>query len=168
MTEPTAARGFHLLDLCALVIGYGLASILVRAFWPSASEETAAVVTVISVVYAWLGVAMSGPLVLARRRTAAARSTAYTWAELAWLIIGFYWIGMTILIVPIRLRHTHLTDAGLLGILPFLAALVLRLLSPRHPAPVADGRWTHRAAVGLLATWPVVWLLLILLGKTLL
>ncbi|MDR3635237.1 MAG: hypothetical protein P4L84_15640 [Isosphaeraceae bacterium] len=171
MTEPTTDRGFHLLDLCALVIGYGLASLLVRAFWSSASEESAAVEVVIGLIYLWLGMAMSGPLVLARRRRTVARQGLYTWAELAWLIIGFYWIGMTILIVPIRLRHAHLIDAGLLGVFPFLAALGLRLLSPRRQDQAAEtGRrnWTHAAAVVLLATWPIAWVALILLGKTLL
>jgi len=171
MTETTTDRGFHLLDLSALVVGYGLASLLIRAFWPSASDETTAVVIVIGLIYLWLGMAMSGPLVLARHRRAAGRAKHYTWAELAWLIIGFYWIGMTVLIVPIRMRHTHLLDAGLLGVFPFLAALVLRFLSrQRGDIGGSDARpnWTHRAAVALLATWPVAWVALILVGKTLL
>jgi hypothetical protein len=107
---------------------------------------------------------------MARRRRTPARVGAdlYTWAELAWLIIGFYWIGLTILVVPIRLRTTHLTDAGLLGVLPFAAALLLRLLSGRRQAPVDHASWTHRTALVLLVTWPVTWVALILVGKTLL
>lgn len=171
MTEQTTDQGFHLLDLSALVVGYGLASLLIRAFWPSAGEETTTVLIVIGLVYLWLGLAMSGPLVLARRRRVAGHAKHYTWAELAWLIIGFYWIGMTVLIVPIRLRNTHLIDAGLLGVFPFLAAFVLRFLSPRRGTlsePAGRRPWTHRTAVILLATWPVAWVALILLGKTLL
>ena len=168
MTEPTTDRGFHLLDLSALVMGYGLAALLVRAFWPAASDETAAVVVVIGLIFLWLGMAMSGPLVLARHRGTAARAGVYTWAELAWLIIGFYWIVMTILVVPIRIRSMHLKDAGLLGAFPFLAAVVLRFLSPKRRRGGEHASWTHLAAVVLLATWPVTWIGLILVGKTLL
>lgn len=171
MTEHTPRRAFHLLDLSALVIGYGLASLLIRAFWPSASDESTAIAIVAALIYLWLGMAMSGPLVLARRRRSEGRPVAYTWAELAWLVIGFYWIGMMILIVPTRLHDTHLLDAGILGVFPFLAALVLRFLSPRRKGPTEETAvvtWTHHAAIVLLATWPVAWLALILLGKTLL
>jgi hypothetical protein len=175
MSETASPRSFHLLDLSALVVGYGLASLLIRAFGPSAAQETAGVIVMIGLVYLWLGMAMSGPLVLARHRRprarAGARENPYTWAELAWLIIGFYWIGMTVLVVPFRLRDAHLIDAGLLGVFPFLAALVLRFLSPRRwnvDEETARRNWTHRAAVVLLVTWPVSWLALILLGKTLL
>lgn len=171
MTERSTHRRFHLLDLTALVIGYGLASLLVRAFWPSAGEESTVILIVIALIYLWLGMAMSGPMILGRRRRVAARASTYTWAELAWLLIGFYWIAMTVLIVPVRSRETHLLDAGLLGAFPFLAALGLRRLTPgRRPSveTTSTPPWTHRAAIVLLATWPVAWLALILLGKTLL
>ena len=171
MTEGPTHRGFHLLDLTALVIGYSLASLLVRAFWPSAGEESTIVLVVIALIFLWLGMAMSGPLILGRRRRAADGAGTFTWAELAWLVIGFYWIAMTVLIVPVRLHGTHLLDAGLLGAFPFLAGLGLRLLSPgrkRSVEATSTPHWTHRAAIVLLATWPVAWLALILLGKTLL
>lgn len=170
MTDGATPRGFHLLDLSALVVGYGLASLLIRAFWTAASEETTAVVTV-ALIYLWLGMAMSGPLVLFRYRRSASQKSPYTWAELAWLIIGFYWIGLTILMVPIRLRGTRVLDAGLVGVFPFLAALVLRFLSPRRSTETGAAStrtWTHRTAVGLLLSWPLIWLALILVGKTLL
>ena len=94
---------------------------------------------------------------------------ARTWVELAWLIIGFYWIAMTVLIVPARLRETRLFDSAILGVFPIAAAFALRFLNPRRR--LAQGQppaWTHHAGVGLLAAWPVAWIALILLGKTLL
>jgi hypothetical protein len=180
MDPPTRARteGLHLLDLLALMVGYGLASLLVRAFWPSDDSPDAGHVVAIGITYAWLGLAMSGPVVLAIHRRAAARapeavadadagaSPSRTWAELAWLIIGFYWIGLTILVVPIRLAQAPLRDATVLGVFPILAALVLRFIGPVPRA--AQPGWTHRTAIGLLLTWPVAWVALILLGKTLL
>ena len=91
-----------------------------------------------------------------------------TWAELAWLIIGFYWIGLTVLVVPVRLHRSPLHDAALFGLFPIAAALVLRFLDRpsrrSRPNPEAPA-WTHRAAVGLLLTWPLAWIALILLGK---
>ena len=35
MNNPGRPRGFHLLDLSAIVVGYGMASLLIRAFWPA-------------------------------------------------------------------------------------------------------------------------------------
>src|SRR4051812_29621485 len=108
MNQTARTRGFHLLDLAAIVVGYGMASLLVRAFWPSGGRPPLAEAAVIVLVYAWLGLAMSGPLVLLIRRAdpsareveqgtgvgdnAATSGVTRTWAELAWLIIGFYWI----------------------------------------------------------------------------
>ena len=94
-----------------------------------------------------------------------------TWAELAWLIIGFYWIGLTILVVPARMHRSPLHDTALIGLLPVAAALVLRILDrpSRRSRPTGDSPpWTHHAAVGLLVTWPPAWIALILLGKSLL
>jgi hypothetical protein len=177
MSDSTPPRGFHLLDLAALVVGYGLASMLVRAFWPSGGMPDAPATFVLGLVYLWLGLAMSGPIVLATRRRGAAGTVAdehnlpesRTWAELAWLIIGFYWIGLTILVVPVRMRESRLFDSAILGIFPVVAALGLRLLGPRRLPPNAShASWTHRAAIAMLVTWPFAWVALILLGKTLL
>jgi hypothetical protein len=85
-----------LIDLAALVAGYAMASLLARAFWPMSGESEAAVFVVLGLAYLWLGLAMSGPLVLAVRRRgdrvdpAVNPPEALTWAEMAWSIIGFY------------------------------------------------------------------------------
>jgi hypothetical protein len=198
MNGPTSPRprGFHLVDLCALVLGYGMASLLVRAFWPSGEGPTVVEAVVIGLFYSWLGLAMSGPLVLLFRRPAsppvasegggedqaagavpvkqapAVPGAAHTWAELAWLIIGFYWIVLTVLAVPVRLNRSPLPDAALVGLFPIAAALILQRLDRRsrrpRPGPGDAPAWTHRAAVGLLLTWPLAWIALILLGKSLL
>jgi hypothetical protein len=137
MNGPTSLPGLHLLDLTALVAGYAMASLLVRAFWPSGSSSEAGVVVVLGLVYLWLGLAMSGPLILAVRRRGsrdepAADPQSLSWAEMAWSIIGFYWIGLTVLVVPVRLAHTRLLDTALLGVFPILAALGLRLFGPKR------------------------------------
>lgn len=187
MSRSDQPRGFRLLDLTAIVVGYGMASLLVRAFWPSGGRPPFAEIAVIVLVYTWLGLAMSGPLVLLVHRPTppagedaiaagpgadhAADPGSRTWAELAWLIIGFYWIGLTVLVVPVRLHRSPLHDATLLGLFPIAAALVLRFLDRGSRRPGTNREtpaWTHRAAIGLLLTWPVTWLALILLGKNLL
>jgi hypothetical protein len=172
---------FYLLDATALVVGYGLASLLVRAYWPGPGSGTPSVwvVSTIGLVFLWLGLAMSGPVVLLIRRPPPApeapgddpRPDPRTWAELAWMIIGFYWIGLTVLVVPRRLEGARLLDSALLGVFPMLAALALRCVGPRRSwtsaGPGERGlTWTHRAGVALLITWPFAWVGLILLGKT--
>ena len=169
----TSPPRFHLLDASALVVGYGLASMLVRAYWPDSGPPSVWAVIVIGLVFLWLGMAMSGPIVLLIHRPAAVDPDAEeqaeprTWAELAWMIVGFYWIGLTILVVPVRFRGGRVLDSAILGIFPFLAALGLRFLGPRRNVPRGRERlWTHHAAVALLVTWPFAWAALILLGKT--
>ena len=180
MEEDKGHAGFHLLDVAALVVGYGLASMLVRAYWPLTGVPVVWAVLVIGVVYAWIGLAMSGPVVLLTRRPAARRPEPddesnvepRTWAEVAWLIIGFYWIGLTILVVPSRTRGTLVLESAILGIFPVLAAIFLRFSGIRVrrfvAGPGAATAWTHHAGVWLLLTWPFAWMGLILLGKTLL
>lgn len=176
MSVSKGHAGFHLLDTAALVVGYGLASLLVRAFWPVTGTPPVAKVMVIALVFLWLGLAMSGPVVLLIRRTPAPAPDAdqddrptdpRTWAELAWLIIGFYWIGLTVLVVPIRMPGTRFLDSAVLGVFPVLAALGLRVFGPRRTARAGDtDSWTHRAGVILLVTWPFAWVGLIVLGKS--
>ena len=70
MSDPGRPRGFHLLDIAALVVGYSMASLLIRAFWPDGGRPPLAEIAAIGLVYLWLGLAMSGPLVLLVRRPA--------------------------------------------------------------------------------------------------
>lgn len=176
MKSETGRAGFHLLDAAALVVGYGLASMLIRAYWPASETPRVAEVLVITLVFLWLGLAMSGPVVLMVRRPSPRKTDdedaepgVRTWAELAWMIIGFYWIGLTILVVPVRLHGTRPLDSAVLGLFPVLAALGLWFFSPARNRPAeGEASWTHRAGVALLLTWPFAWMALILLGKTLL
>lgn len=176
MSRTTKATGFHLLDAAALVVGYGLASMLIRAYWPTSEPPAVAEALVIGLVFVWLGVAMSGPVLLLIRRPASRESEdedaspgARTWAELAWMIIGFYWIGLTMLVVPVRMRGTRFIDSAILGLFPILASVGLWFSSYGKNRPAGgESSWTHRAGVGLLLTWPFAWMALILLGKTLL
>lgn len=177
MSKTTGQPRFHLLDASALVVGFSLASMLVRAYWPQTNLPSFWEMLFIALAFTWLGVAMSGPVLLLIRRTPRPGPDAddeeglpepRSWSELAWLIIGFYWIGLTILVVPARMQGSRFLDSAFLGVFPVAAALIMRFFGP--PAlrrPSAEGTWTHRAGVILLITWPFVWVALILLGKTL-
>jgi hypothetical protein len=168
---------FQLQDILAVVVGYAMAALLFRAFWPSQWPSPAQGVPGIG-LYLWLGLAMSGPIILLRRGQERGDNAATgadpagirsrTWAELAWLLVGLYWIVLGLFIIPARLHEFKFGDTVLFGIVPIVVALGLRLFGPApSPAREATSRWTHRAAVALLASWPVAWICLIVLGNTL-
>ena len=175
MSTETRRGGFHLLDAAAVVVGYGLASMLIRAYWPASERPAVREAFVIGLVFLWLGLAMSGPVVLLVRRPPSElsedddpRPGTRTWAELAWMLIGFYWVGLTVLVVPVRMRGTRFLDSAVLGIFPVLASLGLWFSARGRGRPAGgESSWTHRAGVALLLTWPAAWLALILLGKSL-
>jgi hypothetical protein len=165
---------FHLQDILAVTVGYGLATLFFRAFWPDQSPSAVMAVAGVG-LYLWLGMAMCGPITLLRRRSRAtsfvqpgqpSAAPRYTWAELAWLLIGTYWIVLGLFVIRARLPEFMLEDMVLFGLVPFAVALVLRVFGPRatrdHDSTHA---WTHVVAVILVATWPIAWVSLILLGK---
>jgi hypothetical protein len=179
--QPVAASNsrVELIDVVALVVGYGLAAVLFRAFWPKSGVTVGVGLFAIG-FYTWLGMAMSGPLLLIRQRrqptrTANKQKTAEpgeppirTWAEKAWLVIGVYWIVMGVFVLPVRMHVFRLTDMVLFGIVPVAGGLLFRVFTQEtaHPGDVQP--WTHRAALALLWTWPVAWLCLIVIGEAIL
>jgi hypothetical protein len=177
-------------DILALVVGYGMAALLFRAFWPI-HPSWSSVGLPGAGLYLWLGLAMSGPIILLRRRLfrppqvpgepasenaverstpiqgALGRPSGTTWAERAWLLIGAYWIVLGIIIIPARLHEFKLGDALLFGLAPVVVAIGLRLLGQNAPhGPELVRGWTHVAAIALLVTWPLAWICLIVLGSS--
>ncbi len=56
----------QLQDILAVVVGYGMAALFFRAFWPV--NPPAALLSIPAVLlYLWLGLAMSGPIIIVRR-----------------------------------------------------------------------------------------------------
>jgi hypothetical protein len=167
---------FQLQDILAVTVGYGLATLYFRAFWPD--QPPSAVMGIAGLgLYLWLGMAMSGPITLLRRRPRALRSfepgqrsngpPTYTWAELAWLLIGTYWIVLGLFVIRARLPDFMLGDMVLFGLIPFIVALALRVFGPSSPGEhESKHTWTHTVAVVLVVTWPIAWISLIVLGKT--
>jgi len=198
MATPESSRpprGLRISDLVGLVVGYGIASLLARTLWPRSHPLTGAAAAFFGLVFAWLGLAMSGPIVLLLgRRGGIGRShrparpgrpisevaplgrdavaapiqadpPRYTRAELAWLVIGGYWIALAMFVVPARSVDTPWALAGLL---PLVAAIGLWVGLPRRADPGELAKtWTHLAASSLLWTWPIAWALMILLSRSL-
>ena len=178
MSGAASAAKFHLLDAVALVVGYGLASMLVRSYWPHSSPPSFWEGVFITVVFVWVGLAMSGPLVLLIRRPATANDgrenrdrppIQRSWAELAWLMIGAYWLAMTILVVPWRMHGLRSLDGAFVGLLPIVFALLTFIFGPAALRRTSEDRaWTHAAGIWLIIAWPIAWVALIVLGRTLL
>ena len=190
-----ASRGIALVqleiqDILALVVGYGMAALLFRAFWPIHPAWSALGLPGAG-LYLWLGLAMSGPIIILRRRlsrepdmaqeptsenaverpqrlqNATGRKSGTTWAERAWLLIGAYWIVLGIFIIPARLHEFKVGDVLLFGLAPVAVAIGLRLLGANAPqGPEVVRGWTHAAAIALLVTWPLAWICLIVLGNS--
>jgi hypothetical protein len=174
-------KGFRLQiqlqDILALVVGYAMAALLFRAFWPSTIPATLLWPPILA-FYVWLGLAMSGPIILFRdgartdRPVQAQRSSGLlasrTWAESAWMLIGIYWIVLGLFVMPARLHDFQPLDAVLYGVVPILVALGCQFLG-RSPSPTGSATtpWTHFVAIGLLATWPLAWVCLLVLGGSL-
>jgi len=166
-----------LVDGLALIVGYGLAAELFRACWPSSPPSPGLSIPAVA-LYLWLGLAMSGPTLLLWRGfarpaapppgTISSHPSRATWAELAWLLIGIYWIVIGLFVIPARMHDFQLADTVLFGLVPVVVSIGFWLCrtkpspdwQPSHP-------WTHATALALLATWPIAWICLIVLGKTL-
>jgi hypothetical protein len=186
-TELPAPGGIRLVELGALVVGYSLAALLVRAYFSSSAKASIPTGCALALEFLWLGLAMSGPFVLILRRRQAPtprvvlsadgngsehdaptpqledseRSTRFTGPELSWLLVGSYWIGITLLVVPSRLPSASMP---VLGLAPFLAASLLALMGrKRSSSAVGRPGWTHRAAIIMLTSWPLAWIALIAL-----
>ena len=75
---------------------------------------------------------------------------------------------MGVFILPIRLHSFRFSDTILFGLVPLAAGLVL----PFGPRIRPQGRdyvsWTHHVAVGLLVTWPLAWVCLIVVAEAML
>jgi hypothetical protein len=201
--ENRSPRGLRIHDLVGLVVGYGMAALLARSFWPSSRPIDGVPAVALIVDFLWLGLAMSGPilLLLDRRGTPTLKPTGkskrpprpgrlissmepvadpvarrpservtdeparYTKPELAWMLIGGYWIALTMFAVPAQSVDT---PWALVGLLQVIAALGLWLTVPRRTVPGAIANaWTHSAATILLWTWPLAWICLILLSRSL-
>ena len=182
-------RGPRLLDLISLVAGYGLAALLFRAIWRGTLEVPQGIVA--ALVYAWFGLAMSGPIVLLldRRSLPKPKPTRrvprklrrvsdsealfqtpepippppFTRSEQAWIMIGAYCTIMTLVLVPARLGETPL---GIVAVLQLLSGFVLFFLDRRRQENDVQTCWTHSAARIVLIGWPFAWMGLILLLKT--
>jgi hypothetical protein len=168
---PQPQPRFQLQDILAVVIGYGMAALFFRAFWP-ANGWASGLGLAAMVLYLWLGLALSGPIILIRRGAERRRSVtdtsaaeSLTWAEWAWLFVGVYWIVLGLFVIPARLHHFQAGDVLIFGVVPILVAIVLRRFGAKAPGERSTTIWTHFAAVGLLVTWPVAWACIIILGR---
>jgi hypothetical protein len=172
----SGSPGLRISDLAGLIVGFGLAATLVRSFWGSVEPESLPRAAALLVAFAWLGLAMSGPVVLLLDRRPRPPPTPpptshppsrYSSEETAWIVIGGYFVALTLFVVPARNRETPWSMILLIQVVAGAILLVWLPFARRRHAR-AEGtppRWTRRAAVWMLLTWPAAWVALVLLFR---
>jgi hypothetical protein len=174
---PPVPVGFRIRDLVGLVVGYGLAGFLLRSFRPVFETQGTGEAVALVGFYLWLGLAVSGPFVLALNRRGPAPSprvptshppSRYAAEEMAWLGIGGYFVAIALFVVP-STQHRTPWEA-ILAVQAFVAFWVgpwwARRRARRKPGPEpVSPRWTRAAARVVLFTWPLAWVLLVLLVR---
>jgi hypothetical protein len=156
-------------DLSGLVLGYSLAALVWRALWPPAAQPAWWSVALGSACFLWLGLAMSGPILLLIRPGQAQHAAGpdpdhretLSRAEHAWLLLGAYWIGLAGAAWSLRLR----VPLGM-GAIPLLLVGLL-WWRQRVEGTLQERRWTRPAARILLLSWPPVWVAMIILARAL-
>jgi hypothetical protein len=162
MTGAAAAGGPRVIEMAAVVLGYGLAAVGLRLYAPTVAQRTLVGAVAAAVLLAWLGLALSGPFVLLLDRRHR-REGDWTRPEAAWGLIGLYGlvlVGAGPFVLPSGFAGR---SVAAIGLLPVLGGLVAWLVAPRS-APRRPPRWTERAAAIVIATWPLAWFALIALA----
>jgi hypothetical protein len=174
-TSGPKTVGLRIQDLIGLVFGYGLATLLVRTFGGKLDALSTEEFIALVLLYVWLGLVMSGPLILLLDRRGPAEPSQiptthppsrYSGEELAWLGIGVYFIALTLLIGSAQLHRKTPWFLMLVVQVIVVVALFAWLMVDRQKRarnPPSRPRWTRRAAGVILLTWPVAWILLVLL-----
>ncbi len=178
-SRPVRRLRFQIREILAVVVGYGMAALFFRAFWPAGGPPGLADRAGDGALrLAGPGIERADPPVApradatGRRPQPGSAATAspvrrrrHTWAEWAWLFVGSYWIVLGLFVIPARLHPFGPGDALLFGLVPILAAVGFRLVGSKAAAAVPNPGWTHPAAVWLLLTWPVAWACLVAVGR---
>jgi hypothetical protein len=150
---PQRRPSATLLDGLCLVIGYAVAGVVLRS-WRFPSGDLGAW-SLATIIYIWLGLAVSGPLVMVARRRG---PSSWCGAEAAWFMIGCYCF---FLLAFVPLLWPSLTAVAMV---PLAAMLLINALARPRRAREPGPSWTIRAAQGLLIAWPFAWACLIFLA----
>jgi hypothetical protein len=159
------AGGPRVMELAAIVLGYGMAAVGVRLYAPAGPRRPVVAAVAGTVVLAWLGLALSGPFVLLLDRRGR-RAGAWSRPESAWGLIGAYGLAVVVAGPFVLPPGVAGRAVPVLGLLPVLGGLVAWLIAPASPGASREPSWTDRAARLVLVAWPVAWLALIVLAAS--
>ncbi|HEY2156430.1 MAG TPA: hypothetical protein VGH33_12420 [Isosphaeraceae bacterium] len=170
--ERPRSVGFRLHDMAGLVVGYGLASLLIRSFWRDIDPRATLEFGAIGLLYLWAGLAMSGPFILLLdRRNAAPEArvpttdlpSRFTGEETAWLGIGAYFVAATLFVASARDHEPSWPMNLTIQVIGAAVAVLWLRIDRRERGKTAPepARWTRRAAALVLITWPVAWIVLL-------
>jgi hypothetical protein len=152
-------------DIGGLVVGFAVAATTYRGTILAVFDAGAVGLTVVAaIVFAWLGVSISGPIVLAIRRFQHGRRTKLSTGESMWGVLGMMW-----LVVGLSRSLRHLDRALLADVASFAATaaaslapllLILAWWLQRNRAQAGGPQsWCHHVGIFCAAAWPAGWTL---------
>lgn len=162
---PATSRRITVLDLAGLIVGYATAASIYRSTVLAQHPFSELALSVVAAIaFAWLGLVLSGPIVLGLRslqRTAESRRSG---PESIWGILGLLWYA-----VAVARWLRFLDPDSLTNLASFLAAaaaavaplfFVIHWRSERKRMIAADrSTWCHHAGLLCAAAWPAGWCL---------
>lgn len=168
MRSPLPTDSFNLLDIVGIVIGFALAARICRGeFRRIVESQSVGAVLIAGLTWVWLGVVLSGPLIIGVRWFRVNRRVRLRLGERLWLCLGVGWLVIAIvrMLGPLAGEYSrelaYCSAAGLSAVTPMLLLWALPVVAGsvgEYESEPASG-WCNAAGMAIALTWPLGWVL---------